>query len=263
MSYLSNGSKETLLKATPSNQSILLQSTSQVLTDEALGIITDEVIQFIRPEKDKKSINIEQARSLRRKMAASGSATGPSVYVVLEFQDVSEEVQNTLLKTIEEPSSNNRIILAASDSSSILSTIKSRCLCLNLQPLESDELIQEIVKQTNLNAKEALQLYRSSGSNLDVTLGSAGDPVVLQKHKELIGDAKAFIVGDSKARAPIVKSNLDIGSLEIFIEALITVYSSIITKDQVQEKLESLLKISDYQKKNVSNKTIANLLTLV
>jgi len=64
------------------------------------------------------------------------------VYVIDDADLMSEESQNCLLKTLEEPPEYAVIILIVSNESRILPTIKSRCVIIKFQPLTSKEIKQ-------------------------------------------------------------------------------------------------------------------------
>ena len=62
------------------------------------------------------------------------------VYVIQEADTMTQEAQNALLKTLEEPPEYITIILIASNENSILNTIKSRCTKIVFEPLSNEEL---------------------------------------------------------------------------------------------------------------------------
>ena len=63
------------------------------------------------------------------------------VYIVNEAQKMTLQAQNALLKTIEEPPAYAIILLLADNPDSLLPTISSRCVILNLKPV-SDNLVK-------------------------------------------------------------------------------------------------------------------------
>lgn len=66
-------------------------------------------------------------------------APGKAV-VVLGADDMNDEAQNALLKSLEEPPSGSRLVLVATREDRLLDTIRSRCQTLRLAPLSDDEL---------------------------------------------------------------------------------------------------------------------------
>lgn len=66
------------------------------------------------------------------------------IYIIDEAEKLTEQAQNALLKTIEEPPEYAVIILLANNINSILSTILSRCVQLNLKPVDKN-IIKEFL----------------------------------------------------------------------------------------------------------------------
>lgn len=58
------------------------------------------------------------------------------IYIIDEADKMTEQAQNALLKTIEEPPEYGILMLLVSNISSILPTILSRCVQLNLKPVD-------------------------------------------------------------------------------------------------------------------------------
>ena len=75
------------------------------------------------------------------------------IYIISEAEKMTVQAQNALLKTLEEPPAYAVIILLTSNIDSMLSTILSRCVVLNMKPVK-DEIIKkylmEEMKETEL-----------------------------------------------------------------------------------------------------------------
>lgn len=91
---------------------------------------------------DGKTLKIEQIRNLQARIVEKPITSRRKVYVIDEADLMSEESQNCLLKTLEEPPEYAVIILIVSNESKILPTIKSRCVIIKFQPLTSKEIKQ-------------------------------------------------------------------------------------------------------------------------
>lgn len=66
------------------------------------------------------------------------------IYIVDEASSMTPQAQNALLKTIEEPPEYAVIILLADNPETLLQTIRSRCVQLELKPL-SDEAVKDFL----------------------------------------------------------------------------------------------------------------------
>lgn len=91
---------------------------------------------------DGKTLKIEQIRNLQAHIVEKPITSRRKVYVIDDADLMSEESQNCLLKTLEEPPEYAVIILIVSNESRILPTIKSRCVIIKFQPLTSKEIKQ-------------------------------------------------------------------------------------------------------------------------
>lgn len=84
------------------------------------------------------------------------------VYIIDEVHMLSKSAFNALLKTLEEPPSHVKFVLATTEVRKIPITVLSRCQRFDLRRVETDELIKhfsEVLKKENSNAEpEALRL---------------------------------------------------------------------------------------------------------
>lgn len=91
-------------------------------------------------EPDGKSVKIEQIRNLQDKMANKPIISENKIFIIDNAETMTEESQNCLLKTLEEPPKYGIIILIVSNESKILPTIKSRCVTLKFNKISDEEL---------------------------------------------------------------------------------------------------------------------------
>lgn len=68
------------------------------------------------------------------------------IYIVNDAELMTVQAQNSLLKTIEEPPSYVVIVLLTNNISSLLETILSRCIVLNMRPVE-DKVIRKYLME--------------------------------------------------------------------------------------------------------------------
>ncbi len=89
-----------------------------------------------------------------------GAAGAPVVadrrVVVVERADrAGEQIQNALLKALEEPTDRHAFVLVADEPSGLLPTIRSRCQPLRIGPVARDELAAYLVDVMRLPADQA------------------------------------------------------------------------------------------------------------
>lgn len=112
---------------------------------------------------DGKTLKIEQIRNLQARIVEKPITSRRKVYVIDDADFMSEESQNCLLKTLEEPPEYAVIILIVSNESRILPTIKSRCVIIKFQPLTSKEIKQVKPELSN----DLIQLLEGSLLNAE------------------------------------------------------------------------------------------------
>lgn len=73
--------------------------------------------------------------------------SGPyKVYIINEAEKMTPQAQNAILKTLEEPPAYAVILLLTSNVNSLLPTILSRCVVLNMKPV-ADELVKRYLME--------------------------------------------------------------------------------------------------------------------
>ncbi len=68
------------------------------------------------------------------------------VYIISEAEKMNDNAQNALLKTLEEPPSYAVIILLTDNVAALLPTIQSRCVTLNMKPVQ-DKLVKKFLME--------------------------------------------------------------------------------------------------------------------
>lgn len=115
--------------------------------------------QIIIP--DGKAIKIDQIRNLQSKIVEKPIISNKKVYIIDNADTMTEESQNCLLKTLEEPPEYAMIILIASNENRILQTIKSRCIIIKFEDLTD----RQISNFLHLDNKELVKLCGGSLEN--------------------------------------------------------------------------------------------------
>ena len=95
---------------------------------------------YLEITPDGKTIKIDQIRKMQEKIAEKPIISNKKVYVIDDADLMTEESQNCLLKTLEEPPEYAVIILVVSNENKILATIKSRCVKVKFEALSNEEI---------------------------------------------------------------------------------------------------------------------------
>jgi DNA polymerase-3 subunit gamma/tau len=89
---------------------------------------------------------VEDTRELLDNIYYSPSRGRFKVYLIDEVHMLSRHSFNALLKTLEEPPSHVKFLLATTDPHKLPATVLSRCLQLHLKPLDADKISDQLKK---------------------------------------------------------------------------------------------------------------------
>lgn len=129
----------------------------QILGKEEIKQYVD-IIEF-RVPKGKKTIGVDEIRSIIEEVSKRPYEGDKKVVILYESNKMTSQAQNAFLKTIEEPPVGVFIFLLADNGEAILDTIKSRCQIHKLNSLHSSEMKQFINKRfPDLSPEEAKTL---------------------------------------------------------------------------------------------------------
>ncbi|MCQ2749611.1 MAG: hypothetical protein MJ246_06595 [Clostridia bacterium] len=91
--------------------------------------------------KLKKNIGVDNIReNVIKEIMFAPTNNKYKVFIIDHADLMNPNAQNALLKTLEEPNEYVKLILLASSKDAILKTILSRCVCINLNPLNEKEI---------------------------------------------------------------------------------------------------------------------------
>ena len=205
-------------------------------------------------EPDGNSIKIAQIRELQEYVYIKPIVSSKKVFIINDSDKMTEEAQNSLLKTLEEPPEYIIIILVASNENKLLNTIKSRCLKIGFNNIDKKELIQYIVKEQIIT--------NPSDGLLSMCNGSIGKLIKikenLEEYNEIEKNTKDFIECNFCTIVDLFKKfDILYKSKEIIIDLLD--YMIVIMYEYVLKNKEAgylLLLISDIEK--TKRKLISN-----
>lgn len=111
-------------------------------------------VRFITHEKA--SIGVDDIREqLVNDITIKPYSSAHKVYIIPDADKMTEQAQNALLKTIEEPPEYAVIILLTETADTLLETIRSRCIVLNTRPLDKDEIKQYLINNLQMEPERA------------------------------------------------------------------------------------------------------------
>jgi len=84
-------------------------------------------LHVVRRPDDRKTISVDQVRDLSEELAMTSMRRGYRVAIVTPAHLMTQNAQNALLKTLEEPAPRTLLLLVTSRPSGLLATLRSRC----------------------------------------------------------------------------------------------------------------------------------------
>lgn len=88
------------------------------------------------------------------------------IYIIDDADKMTEAAQNALLKTIEEPPEYGILILLADNIGRLLPTIQSRCVALQVRPVERNKIKRYLMEVLNIPEITADMAATFSGGNI-------------------------------------------------------------------------------------------------
>lgn len=124
------------------------------LDKESLRVRPENLVSF---STEKSSIGIRDIAKLSKEISKINDEL--NVFIIEQSHRLTDEAQNSLLKTLEEPNANSLIILSTDNTDSLKDTIRSRCIevfYLEESDHPSDELFEKFINSDYLRRKELI-----------------------------------------------------------------------------------------------------------
>ncbi|MEI6131492.1 MAG: hypothetical protein WCQ41_01535 [Bacillota bacterium] len=142
--------------------------------DESIGI------DFIIVDEEKNSISIDVIRDLQKHIILRPQYSRRKVYLIKKAETMTEEAQNCLLKTLEEPPEYAVIILNAVNPMALRETVRSRVVRLDFKrAFESDDS-----DETNEISEKLIEIISECKSS---NVGYVKLAAFLEAEKERVG----------------------------------------------------------------------------
>ena len=108
------------------------------------------------------------------------------VYLIDEAEKMTEEAQNALLKTIEEPPEYAVFLLLASRQELLLQTVLSRCILLPLHPVATDKIKQFLMEKRGVPDYLAESAAAFSGGLVGRAVQYAESEAFIEQRKDVL-----------------------------------------------------------------------------
>ncbi len=107
------------------------------------------------------------------------------VWILAEGERLTEEAQNSLLKTLEEPPARVLIVLVCAAAGMLLPTVRSRCRALTFRPLESDS-ISEFLRERGCEEQRSRVLAQLADGRIGEALRLHSDPRCWERRESVL-----------------------------------------------------------------------------
>lgn len=142
--------------------------------------------------------------------AAGAPIAGERRVVLIERADgASEQVQNALLKVLEEPTERHMFILVADEPARLLPTIRSRCQPLRIGPVPHAELVAWLMDRERLPADQAQALARVSHGRIGTAVAYARNAELVSWRRRMQAELLALVSRGRADRFASVRELLD------------------------------------------------------
>jgi DNA polymerase III subunit delta' len=156
-------------------------------------------LSLVRLMDGESEIKIDQVRDLQRQLALTPRQAGRRIAMLVDFDLASDEAQNALLKTLEEPAERVVLLLTAATTSRLFPTLVSRCEVLNLRPVPLI-LIEQSLKEEGEPAERARLLAALSGGRPGAARVMKADPEALAQRQEALDDLSQLLGANRNER---------------------------------------------------------------
>ncbi|TQS76402.1 DNA polymerase III subunit delta' [Ornithinibacillus gellani] len=142
-------------------------------------------------EPDGQSIKIEQIKNLQKEFTYSGLESNRKVYIIKAADTLTLNAANRILKFLEEPSKQTTAIMLTENSQSIISTIRSRCQVIDLQPLNPTSFKRQLM-DAGLQQQDAV-LMSALTNNVDDAIAWSTDAWFAEGRKLVVQLVEMFV----------------------------------------------------------------------
>ncbi len=129
-----------------------------------------------KARKPSREIRVEAVRDAVASVQRTSARGRGKAVLVYPAERMNTVTANALLKTLEEPSGDTRLVLVADSAGQLLPTIRSRCVVHDMQWPAHDEAVAWLVAQ-GLAAADAPALLRAAGGRPEQALALAAEGI--------------------------------------------------------------------------------------
>ena len=127
------------------------------------------------PAEGKRSISVDDIRSLQASIAIKAIERGHKVFVVDDAHRMTPEAANAFLKTLEEPPPKSLLVLVAPTLEGMLDTIVSRCQRVRFRSIAPDVIVHVLASEHGVPPDRAAALANFAGGSIGRAVTLVGE----------------------------------------------------------------------------------------
>ena len=190
-------------------------------SSDDMRLISEEAhsqVQIVKGSGASGQIKVESVRAINDNVNFSSLGGEKRVVIIQNCENFNASSANALLKNLEEPKDDITYILTTTDTSKILSTIRSRCQMYSLSQPTKEETAAYFASYTNSEKAEVISIYNG---NIGMVKDALENPKRFEILQKALKAQKFIAEGDSYALAKLMYSfNRKKDELVLFLKDL-------------------------------------------
>jgi len=167
---------------------------------------TPDVI-LVGLEEDRATIGVEAARFIRQDAMVVPNDFERKIYIIEDADLMTEQAQNALLLTLEEPHSYAVFFLLCNSASSLLETVRSRAPIIRTEPLSDKQLADYLIENDSRAAAMASGDSEQFSALLQKANGCIGRAMTLLDPKKSKAESDRHTLAESFIRIFATKAS--------------------------------------------------------
>lgn len=184
--------------------------------DDPIAVLTEDQLREYREQIQLKAnnpyhrisigkatfIKLNSVRELRREAAMTSVEGKRKIFIISNADTMNAEASNSILKTLEEPSSNTVFILTSSQKDKLLPTIVSRCQLVAFDPLTEAEIKQTLMERQGVDGEQAALAARLANGSYTAAVAMLTVDMITERRQTVhflrcaLGTQKVPLVGE-------------------------------------------------------------------
>jgi DNA polymerase III delta' subunit len=134
------------------------------------------------------NMSVKEVREIIKNLDLKAHQSKNRVFILPNIERFSTSALNSFLKSLEEPSPGNIIILTSSNLENVLDTIKSRARQVKFTTVDNTKIFEHLNKNLLIKRDDAEKLVKYSGGRPGLAITLAGDPTLFEKYIKVSND---------------------------------------------------------------------------